>query len=460
MPHIDLQHTPVVGSKYRPRRHVAAMQHVVVLRHHAGRTRCAGLAAGGAEKDLLIAPSDKELSWGRNQPSTILHSLIPDMRIVHFSTADSLLPYADDWDRLTAGVPFRSWTWLWHWWRHYGPQHDADEPRTRLAVLGVFDDAGSLMGVAPWYLDCSALHGRVLRPLGSGKVCSDYLSVLYHPGAEEAVLDALAEYLVEGAGADDANALRWDLLDLGNIDAEDRAVPSLVDRLADTGCVVHCRPGVNCWRLDLPTNWESYIASLSRNLRRDLRRLERELLDTDRVVLHSPTCLDELANAMDILVDLHQRRRKALGETGCFTSARFLGFYRDVVPELLRRGLVQFHWIELDGKPVAAEYALVGNGTLYCYQAGVDPASLQHQPGKLINLAILRRAIERGDRAFDFLRGDEPYKARFGARPRPSVEYRVVPRRTVAQLRHNLWLAGSGMKNWMKRGTREMMKNE
>ena len=112
------------------------------------------------------------------------------------------------------------------------------------------------------------------------------------------------------------------------------------------------------------------------------------------------------------------------------------------MPDLLRHGQLQFYWLELDGQPVAAEYQLVGNGVLYAYQAGVDPAAMEHQPGNLINLAILRQAIDGGYRAFDFLRGDEPYKARFGAQPRPSVEFRVAPHRPVAQLRHNLWLAG------------------
>jgi CelD/BcsL family acetyltransferase involved in cellulose biosynthesis len=202
------------------------------------------------------------------------------------------------------------------------------------------------------------------------------------------------------------------------------------------------------------------VASLGKNLRRDVRRLERELLNTDRVKLHSVTRLDELPQAMNILVELHQRRRTMLGEKGCFVSDRFLGFYRDVVPELLRRGQVQFHWLELDGKPVAAEYQLVGNGTLYAYQAGVDPESMEHQPGKLINLAILRQGIERGYRAFDFLRGDEPYKVRFGAQPRPTLDYRVVPRRAVAQIRHNLWLAGNNVKQWVKRELRETLNAE
>jgi len=378
-----------------------------------------------------------------------------------------LAPYADDWERLAAGVPFRSWTWLSHWWRHYGPQNAAEKVTTRLATLCVFDDVDALVAIAPWYLDCSAMRGRVLRPLGSGEVCSDYLSVLCQPAREEAVVAALADYLVENALDDGPDALRWDLLKLDGVDSEDRTMSTLVDCLDASGCSVYGRSNSNCWRLELPTDWESYFASLGKHLRRDQRRLERELLSANRATLRMATRLDELPQAMDILVDLHQRRRKMLGEKGCFASARFLGFYRDVVPELLRRGRVQLYWLEIDGKPVAAEYHLVGDGMLYVYQAGIDPDWLEQKPGNLINLMILRQAIERGYRAYDFLRGDEPYKARFGAQPRPSMEFRVVPPRATAQLRHNLWRAGSSVKQWVKRGiggqgsrVRELAKHE
>ncbi len=372
------------------------------------------------------------------------------MQVCCLTALDELAPYADDWDRLAAGIPFRGWTWLSNWWRHYGPKNDAETLRTRLATLCVFDDFDNLIGVAPWYLDCSALHGRVLRPLGSGEVCSDYLSILCHPAHEDAVVEAMAEFLLENISDNDPDSLRWTLLAFDGIDAEDRRMAALVEQLAASGCSVDRRPRLNCWQLDLPTDWQSYVASLSRNLRRDIRRLERSLLDTDRVVLHEVRRLDELPLAMDILIDLHQRRRKMLGQRGCFASPRFLAFYREVLPKLLRNGQLQFIWLELDGRPVAAEYQLVGNGVLYEYQAGVDPAAMEHQPGKLINVAILRQAIESGYRMFDFLRGDEPYKARFGARPRPTVEYRVSPQRPVAQFRRGFWLAGKSVKQWMR----------
>jgi CelD/BcsL family acetyltransferase involved in cellulose biosynthesis len=376
------------------------------------------------------------------------------MRVCCLTSLDELTPYADDWDRLAGGSPFRGWTWLSNWWRNYGPRNSDEALWSRLAALCVFDADETLVGVAPWHLECSALRGRVLRPLGSGEVCSDYLGLLCHPAREESVVETLADYLVKSAFDNDPDAMRWDLLDLDGIESEDRTMSALIDHLAVSGCSVHRRAGMSTWRMELPADWPTFVASLGASLRRDMRRLERNLLDTDRVVVHRIKRIEELPEAMDILVDLHQRRRQSLGEAGCFASARFLAFYRDVVPELLRRGQLEFFWLALDGRPVAAEYQLASNGVLYEYQAGIDPDAMEHQPGKLIDAAILRTAIASGYRAFDFLRGDERYKARFGARAIPSVEFRVAPHRPVAQLRHNLWLAGNNMKEWVKRGIR------
>jgi CelD/BcsL family acetyltransferase involved in cellulose biosynthesis len=373
------------------------------------------------------------------------------MHIRCLTTLDALAPYADDWNRLAAGVPFRGWTWLSCWWHNYGPQDETDASRARLAVLCVFDEANQLVGIAPWYLERSALHGRVLRALGSGEVCSDYVGVLCQRQMSEAVVDVVADYLIEQTNTNDPNGLRWDLLQLDGIDANDHEAATLAAILANAGCTVHRRPGLSCWRLKLPTVWDQYVAGLSKNLRRDIRRLQREVIDTGRAELHTAERLDELPRAMNIFLDLHQRRQRALGRKGCFASSRFTAFYHEVVPQLLRHGQVEFYWLELDGKPVAAEYQLVGDGVLYEYQAGVDPDAMAQQPGKLINMILLRRAIERGYREFDFLRGDEPYKARFGAEARPTIEIRIAPNRLAPRLRHNLWLAGSQMKHWLKR---------
>jgi len=358
-----------------------------------------------------------------------------------------LSPYADDWDRLSGGVPFRSWAWLSTWWRHYGEGRKG----ARLFVPCVFDSRERLIGLAPWYLDESA-WGRVVLPLGSGEVCSDYLSVLCQPGREEVVGAALADFLTGGAAVNPGDAPRFDLIELSGVDAEDRAVDEFARCMADRGTTVHVRGGPNCWRIALPETFDGYLAMLSKGHRKQLRRLQRNLLAGERAVVHEVRSFEELDRAIEILIDLHQRRWRAAGEPGCFSSARFDAFHRSAIPEMLRAGSLRLSWLEVDEKPAAAEYDLAGGDVIYAYQSGFHPDLRAHEPGRMLAVAAVRRAIEQGFRGYDLLRGDEPYKAHWRAGRRRSVELRIVPDRAAALLRHNLWLAGSKLKGWIKRG--------
>jgi CelD/BcsL family acetyltransferase involved in cellulose biosynthesis len=119
---------------------------------------------------------------------------------------------------------------------------------------------------------------------------------------------------------------------------------------------------------------------------------------------------------------------------------------------MLAQDMLRLCWVELRGQPISVEFQLAGGGITYAYQAGLDPDALDEEPGRIINIATLKHALEEGQRAFDFLRGDEPYKAHWRAVPQASLDIRVIPRRTTAQLRHNLWLAGDTLKQWIKAG--------
>ena len=378
-------------------------------------------------------------------------------RVVRFRSLDRLALLADDWDRLARGVPFRSWAWISHWWRHYGHEQGGSQRNRSLFILGVLDHANALVGIAPWYVESSLAEGRVVRFLGTGEVCSDYLSVLCEPGMEDRVSVMLAEWLSkahtrQADQPDNHDQDRWDLLELTGVDAEDAAVRRLAERLEACGNAVHRRAGPNCWRIELPATWEEYLRRLSKDHRKQIRRLERGVLAAGRVSVHSVQRLEDLPPARDVLIDLHQRRRRSLGEPGSFASSRFAAFHREVMPDLLRNGQLRLDWLELDGQPIAAEYQLTGNGVVYAYQSGVSPDALEHSPGRLSHVAMLRRAIEQGFRAVDFLRGDEPYKAHWRAEPRASLEIRVAPARAAAQLRHGIWLVGASMKQWIKSG--------
>jgi len=113
-------------------------------------------------------------------------------------------------------------------------------------------------------------------------------------------------------------------------------------------------------------------------------------------------------------------------------------------------------WLEWQGQAIAAEYLLISEETVRAYQSGMNPQFGHMSPGFLANLAVIQQAITEGYRVFDFLRGDEPYKADWGARPLEMVRIRAVPPRAVPQMRLRLWQTAKACVNvFRKKNHRE-----
>jgi CelD/BcsL family acetyltransferase involved in cellulose biosynthesis len=367
------------------------------------------------------------------------------IRVRRLTTAEDLTPLEGAWNALAGGVPFRSWEWLESWWRAYGAGSGKE-----LFTLTVVDDRGELVGLAPWYLERWGSRRKVIRFLGSGEVCSDYLTILCREGCEEEVTSALADWLCLARESLVAGRPTWDLLELGGVDHADKTVNRLVEQLAVRGNLVHRRTRSSCWRANLPTEWDGYLATLSKSHRKQIRRLERNYFDSGRAQLHEARSEAELNRGWGMLTSLHRRRRESLGDRGCFASPRFAAFHDETTRRLLHCGSLRLVWLEIDRCPVAVEYQVLGRHVVYAYQSGIEPAALVHEPGRLITLATLKRAIAEGLRAFDFLRGDEKYKAHWRAEPRPTQDIRVISNTPGARLKHNLWLARGNVKNWIK----------
>jgi CelD/BcsL family acetyltransferase involved in cellulose biosynthesis len=365
------------------------------------------------------------------------------MRIQCIRTSDEVADtgvLADAWNCLAADVPFQSWDWLEAWWRVYGESNDRNDGAAELAIVAVRDDAGQLVGLAPWYFESSAWHGRVLRFLGTNGVCSDYLGVLSAPGCEAEVADALAVWLTEHARGE------WDLIELDSVDPENQPVCHLAAQMKSRGHMINLRPGPNCWQVPLPADWETYLAGLSPSHRKQVRRRQRRMFETGHAKLVTAKTESDRLAGMERLIELHQSRQVGLGHPGSFACDRFRTFHEDVTRRFLQRGRLRLQWLELNGRPVAAEYGLAGAKVVFSYQGGFDPAASDESPGHLITQGAIKLAIEQGFSGFDFLRGDEPYKAHWRAIARPSVRLRIVAAHTSARIRHGVWAAATTLK--------------
>lgn len=360
------------------------------------------------------------------------------MHVECFSDAAQLAPYRSAWNTLSGDVPFRRYDWLMPWWQCYGDTHE-------LYVLGVFDH-DELIGLAPWYRAAGKTGGRTLRFLGDGDVCTDYLDVLAHPEASDRVAALVVDWLQESL----ATSRSWDAMEWENMEEHAPVASNIAQRLTQCQAIVTARPAQNCWRLELPETWYDVEMAQSKSHRKQIRRLISRVLDTDRCHLHVCDNIESLDQAMPILIDLHMRRRKMLDQSGCFACDRFAQFLDNAARAMISTGHCEVLWLELDDVPIAAEIHFPSDKIAYAYQAGIDPDRLKEEPGSLMQIALIQRAIEQGKQAVDFLRGDEPYKAHWRAESRSCETMRIVPNTTFGLIRHGIWTTQTQVKSWFK----------
>ena len=354
----------------------------------------------------------------------------------------SLKAIQSAWNELAAGIPFRRYEWLGMWAETY-----LDE--RQLYVLTATEE-DRLVGLLPLYRSESVSQGGVLRWLGSGEVCTDYLGVMAAHGYDSRVIELFADWLAEASRSREHG---WNVMQLDSVDDQEQTIIELQEKLVELDCTLHRSPGLNCWRIDLPDDWDEYLARMSKSHRKQLRRVERRILDNAETRILSVVDERSFAEGMEILVDLHQKRRHSLGEPGCFSSDRFTDFLHTSALQLLSSGLLRLTWAESAGVPIACEFQLAGPSMTYAYQAGINPDQMGLEPGRLIMIATIQNAIAAGQTAFDFLRGDEPYKAHWRATPRPTLNIRVVAPKAASQLRHGIWLACSSLKELVQSKT-------
>jgi len=369
-------------------------------------------------------------------------SMMHIQRITHLT---DLHPYRERWDALAGDSVFRSWDWLTTWWQHYGEGRQlyvllvfAEEETASCQTTTTCSDATrssdfpvdseNLQAILPCYVESHFARGQVLRLLGDGEICSDHLDLLSDPAEVAVGAQAIARFLCE-------NASDWDTTEFTAIGVESVGLVQLCEELGSLGCHVTRKPNQNCWAISLPDDWEAFLAMQSKSHRKQLRRLERRVLDTEQAVWHLVETPTDFEKAWPILIDLHQRRRVSLGEPGCFASERWAAFHRDIARQLLDAGKLRLSWLELAGQPVAAEYHFAGERTTWAYQGGVHPDRIAEEPGQLSMIRTLQHALAEGHQQFDLLRGDEPYKAHWRAQPQETFDLQIVPARSAARWR-------------------------
>jgi CelD/BcsL family acetyltransferase involved in cellulose biosynthesis len=297
------------------------------------------------------------------------------------------------WNSLCARAafvtPFQLPAWQFTWWQHFGSG--------QLHVFA-FWRGETLVGLIPCFLHQWNNRDQ-LTLIGSG--VSDYLEPVAHPDEAVSVVAELAQFL-------EAHH-HWQVCDWQDLNAD-----SPLCQLQSTGeWQVSTQTDTPCAEVSLAGNFEDFWQTRPKDLRRNMRRY------TERALALGPITFEVVDRAdtdlLDALIALHAVRWQKRGETGMIASNNSAEFLKAVAPELATQGLLRFFVLRFQGKIVAIIWTLFFRQKIFSYLSALDPDYEIYGFGRTLLFEAFRYCYGNQISAWNFMRGDEPYKFSWGA---------------------------------------------
>lgn len=324
------------------------------------------------------------------------------MQVVVHDNAGAIATLADEWRKLADADPsatvFHSPEFAETWCSEFG--------QGRTLRITEIRDGRALVGLAPLSLE----EDGVLRFLGDLET-TDYLGPISRPEDRDAV------------SAEIANAIRssrdWELCELHGL-AETSGWPKkLAEAARAAGMPVEEEVQEMCPRIALPSSFDEYLAALPGKLRHEIRRKARRLERTIGSFTIRISDRDTLERDLDTFFALH---RSSQGPKGKFLHEGMASFFTRFAQTLMALGDMRLILLEADGRALAGAYCFIDRATWAMYNSAFDHALRELAPGMVLVGESIRLAVEAGCDTFDFLRGSEEYKYRFGAVDLPLIQ--------------------------------------
>jgi CelD/BcsL family acetyltransferase involved in cellulose biosynthesis len=322
-------------------------------------------------------------------------------------TLTELDPLASEWNALLAEsithVPFLRHEYLRAWWETRG---GGEWPAAELAVIVARRD-GRLAGAAPFFAAKNRDGEPALLLLGSIEI-SDYLDFIVRPAELQAFFSGLLDFLAKPP----ADLPDWRLLDLHNLFESSPTLPVLQAEAARCGWSFTQERTYHAPSIPLTGDFETYLAGIDKKQRHEIRRKMRRAGEAGQEVrwyfVTDPSVLDVEVDAF--LALMADDPEKAAFLTGPMRRQMHLA-----CRAALENGWLQLAFLEADGAKAAAYLNFDYLGRIWVYNSGLDRRFLELSPGWVLLGYLLQWANENGRSEFDFMRGEEEYKYRFGA---------------------------------------------
>jgi CelD/BcsL family acetyltransferase involved in cellulose biosynthesis len=335
---------------------------------------------------------------------------------MHFQVIQSLPEMealAEEWNTLlshsASHVPFLRHNYLTAWWKTLG---GGEWKKGELFVVTARSDAGGdLIGIAPLFFTHNLDGQPALMLLGSIEI-SDYLDVISPQDSLPQFLGGLIDFLTS------LPEPAWEVLDWYNIVENSPTLPALEEAARQKGCEYQQEPLKHCPYIPLPADWETYLSGIDKKQRHEIRRkLRRAEMNGDEIDWYLVKDSDQLDAEIDAFLTLIATDP----EKDRFLTDVMRSQMRQTIEMAFREGWLQLAFLTV-GKVKAAAYLNFDyENQIWVYNSGFEPRFRELSTGWVLLSYLIQWAIQQKRSRFDFMRGDEDYKYRFGGQDRMVV---------------------------------------
>jgi len=321
-------------------------------------------------------------------------------------------------DEAITDVPFLRNEYQRAWWEGRG----GDEwQRTELVLISAREN-DRLIGIAPLFL--TEHEGQTALMLVGSIEISDYLDLIVRPvdlpRFVKGLLDHIAteDFLQTGSGA----ASAWGALDWYNLPNSSPTLTVLRDECARRGWTFLHEVYRPTPYISIPDDFGTYLAGVEKKQRHEIRRKLRRATESGMVrfsiVDGSADIEAELRAFFDLMVqDPHKAG---------FLHPAMRAQMTSILHRAHEWGYLWLAFLEVDGAKTAASLNFDYKGKLWGYNSGVGSGHKELSPGWVLLANVIQWCCENNRYEFDFMRGDEEYKYRFGAVNRYVMRAKVI----------------------------------
>ena len=311
---------------------------------------------------------------------------------------------SDDWNGLvicsSTNVPFLQFGYLKNWWQFRGGGEWP--PEVKLEIISAWDENG-LVGIAPLF---QAPYGGKETLLLAGSIeISDYLDFIVPADRMDGFFSGLFSFL-------DVEFPQINSMVLVNIPQNAPSIAVLKNLSENFSWNIQMENAYHTPAISLAADWETYLMGIDKKQRHEIRRkLRGASQQAEMIQWYFVSEKEKLAGEFEDFLDMMAQNPQKKE----FLSEEMRSQMRAIAKWAFEKNMLALSFLTINGQKASAYFCFDYQNRIYVYNSGYDINFAGYSPGWVHLSYLIRDAIEKQKTHFDFMRGDETYKYRFGA---------------------------------------------